>query len=148
MEPFFSIIAPVYNGEKYIKKCIESVLNQTYASWELILVDDGSTDSSGAICDSFCGDSRIKVIHQENQGALKSRLNGTAAATGMYGLWLDSDDYLDEKCLETVKRAIDLSHSDLVWFNFRTIIGKQIGGGTNVRQYITESTLRGNCCGR
>ena len=71
MSPYFSIITPVYNSQKYLRKCIESVLEQTYSSWELILIDDGSTDASGKICDSFCNDTRIKVIHQENAGALK-----------------------------------------------------------------------------
>ena len=118
-EPFFSIITPVYNCEKYLKECINSVINQTFSSWELILVDDGSTDSSGEICDSFCTDQRIKVIHQKNAGALKSRLNGIAAANGVYEIGLDSDDLFDENALEIVKRAIDSSQCDLIWFGIR-----------------------------
>ena len=100
MQPFFSIITPVYNCRRYIRKCIESVVNQTYQSWELILVDDGSTDSSGEICDSYCYDSRIKVIHQNNKGELESRINGIAIAEGVYILGLDADDYYDKRCLE------------------------------------------------
>lgn len=126
MEPFFSIITPVYNGEKFIKKCVESVINQTYEFWELILVDDGSTDTSGEICDSFCHDSRIKVIHQINMGAMSSRINGIARAKGVYELGLDVDDYLDKKCLERVKKAIDLSGSDMIVFGFR-YVGVQKG---------------------
>ena len=95
MSPYFSIITPVYNSQKYLRKCIESVLEQTYSSWELILIDDGSTDASGKICDSFCNDTRIKVIHQENAGALSSRIRGIQLASGKYQLGLDSDDYLD-----------------------------------------------------
>lgn len=119
MEPFFSIITPVYNGERFIKKCIESVINQTYGLWELILIDDGSTDASGRICDSFTYDARIKVIHQNNMGAMQSRINGIMAANGIYELGLDADDYLDKKCLETVKQAIDVSKSDLIFFGYR-----------------------------
>ncbi len=126
MYPFFSIITPVYNCQKYIKNCIKSVIRQTYTSWELILVDDGSTDSSGRICDEFCYDSRIKVIHQGNAGALNSRIHGIAVANGEYGLGLDADDYLDENCLEIVKKAIDTSGSDLILFGFR-FVGKQRG---------------------
>lgn len=126
MEPFFSIITPVYNGEQFIKKCIESVMNQTFESWELILIDDGSTDGSGEICDSFCYDSRIKVIHQRNKGAMSSRINGIEIAKGVYELGLDADDYLDKRCLERVKQAIDISNSELIFFGFR-YIGSQKG---------------------
>lgn len=121
MLPFFSIITPVYNCEKYIRECIESVINQTYAFWEMILIDDGSTDGSGKICDDFSSDSRIKVIHQENAGAFISRINGITAANGVYEIGLDADDYLDKNCLETLKKVIDRSDSDLIFFGFRTV---------------------------
>lgn len=124
--PFFSIIVPIYNSEKYIKKCIESVINQTYASWELILVDDGSTDASGEICDSYCCDDRIKVIHQNNAGELESRINGIKIANGKYELGLDSDDYLDKKCLEILKKAVDVSGSDMILFGIR-LVGRSKG---------------------
>lgn len=126
MSPYFSIITPVYNSQKYLRKCIKSVLDQTYSSWELILIDDGSTDASGEICDSFCYDTRVKVIHQNNVGALNSRIRGIQLANGEYQLGLDSDDYLDSNCLETVKRAIDISGSDLIFFGFR-FVGSQRG---------------------
>lgn len=121
MQPFFSIITPVYNAQKYLKKCVESVIGQTFESWELILVDDGSTDDSGAICDSFCSDARIKVIHQKNAGELISRTNGIDIAQGKYELGLDADDYLNKRCLETIKKAIDVSGSDLIFFGFRYV---------------------------
>lgn len=126
MSPYFSIITPVYNTQAYLKKCIESVIEQTYPFWELILIDDGSTDGSGEICDSFCYDSRIKVIHQDNEGALNSRINGIAIAEGEYMLGLDADDYLDRDCLEIVKKAIDASGSDLIFWGYR-MFGKQEG---------------------
>ena len=107
MDPFFSIITPVYNCEKYLKECIVSVINQTYESWELILVDDGSTDASGDICDEYSGDSRIKIIHQDNAGELYSRQSGIAIADGKYVLGVDADDYLDLNALEKIKKKID-----------------------------------------
>lgn len=128
MLPFFSIITPVYNCEKYIRQCIESVINQTYTSWELILIDDGSTDASGEICDNYCCDIRIKVIHQKNAGALISRIKGISIANGKYELGLDADDYLDSNCLEIIKKAIDISGSDLIFFGFR-FVGRQKGVG-------------------
>lgn len=126
MTPFFSIITPVYNCKRFIKKCIQSVLNQSYDFWELILIDDGSTDGSGEICDSYCYDKRIKVIHQNNAGALVSRINGINIAKGIYELGLDADDYLDKDCLLTIKNAIDISGCDLIFFAAR-YIGSQKG---------------------
>ena len=83
-----SIIVPVYNVEKYLKKCIDSVISQTYTHWEMILVDDGSTDLSGTICDQIAdGDARIKVIHKENEGLSMARNTGICNATGFYCLF-------------------------------------------------------------
>lgn len=96
-----SIIIPVYNTEKYLKVCIESVLSQTYKNLEIILVDDGSTDSSSKICDEFKKvDSRIEVIHKENGGLSDARNQGTKFAKGRYVVYLDSDDYLSPKYVE------------------------------------------------
>lgn len=90
-----SIIVPVYNVEKYIARCIESVLSQTYICWELILVDDGTPDKSGDICDFYAGkDSRIKVIHTVNQGRSMARNIGLNNATGEWVVFIDSDDYV------------------------------------------------------
>lgn len=102
------------------------MIDQTYEFWELILIDDGSTDFSGEICDGFCYDTRIKVIHQNNAGALQSRIKGITVAKGVYALGLDADDYLDRKCLETIKKAIDASGSDLIFFGYR-FVGSQRG---------------------
>lgn len=149
MDPFFSIITPVYNCRKYIRKCIESVMEQTYTSWELILVDDGSTDSSGEICDEFSRNSRIKVIHQDNMGEFKSRINGMSKARGIYEIGLDADDYLDKNCLEIIKKAIDISGSDLICYGYR-FVGKQkgnvtcfLGAGENYsRKEILKEVIR------
>lgn len=120
----FSIIIPVYNCEQYLIQAIESVLKQTYEEWELILVDDGSTDKSGAICEQYVSDKRIKVLHTENSGELISRINGMKIATGDYVLGCDADDYLEENCLEIVEAAIRKTNSDVVIYQYG-ICGKQ-----------------------
>jgi len=90
-----SVVVPVYNVEKYLAKCIESILEQTYTNWELILVNDGSSDNSGKIADEYAGrDSRIKVIHQKNSGVSTARNAGIEIAEGDYVCFADSDDYL------------------------------------------------------
>ena len=89
-----SIIVPIYNVEKYIRKCIESIINQTYRNIEIILVDDGSPDNCGKICDEYAKkDSRVKVIHKKNGGLSDARNKGTEVATGEYIMYVDSDDY-------------------------------------------------------
>lgn len=96
-----SVIVPVYNVEKYLTDCVASILNQTYRDFELILVDDGSTDSSGTLCDSLAqADSRVRVIHQENGGLSQARNAGIEAAQGEYLTFIDSDDWVDDTYLE------------------------------------------------
>ena len=96
-----SIIIPVYNVEAYVEKCIKSIQNQSFKDWELILVDDGSTDGSGKICDEFSrNDNRIKVIHQENQGVSDARNKGLELSNGEFVFFVDADDWLDQGCLE------------------------------------------------
>lgn len=105
-----SIIVPIYNVEKYLPKCIESIINQTYKNLEIILVDDGSPDNCGAICDEYAlKDNRIKVIHQKNSGVSVARNAGLAAATGKFIGFVDPDDFISpemyEQMLETMKTA-------------------------------------------
>ena len=96
-----SIIIPVYNVEKYLDQCLDSVLNQSYADFECILVNDGSTDNSGNICDKWARkDNRFKVIHQKNQGVSCARNNGIDNANGKYIVFIDSDDWVDKNYLE------------------------------------------------
>ena len=95
-EKLISVIVPVYNAERFLKKCVESLLNQTYRNIEIILVNDGSTDSSGLICDELCKrDCRINVIHQKNLGVSATRNNGIRCAKGTYIGFVDSDDYIE-----------------------------------------------------
>lgn len=101
IQPAISIIVPVYKAEKYLPDCINSILNQTFKDFELILVNDGSPDNSGVICDEFAvKDSRIKVIHKSNGGASSARNAGVEAAIGRYIGWVDADDIIDERMYE------------------------------------------------
>ena len=118
----FSIIVPVYNSENMIKKCIESVINQTCADWELIIVNDGSEDKSGLIADCYAKEeSRIKVIHKLNEGQLYARREGVQKARGNYILFLDSDDYWEYNCLEIITEKIEQFNPDILMFTCRTV---------------------------
>lgn len=98
-----SVVVPVYNTESYLNECIKSVVSQTYENFELILVDDGSCDNSGSICDKYAlTDSRIKVIHQTNLGVTKARENGVRNSTGDYIYFVDADDTLEIDALENM----------------------------------------------
>ena len=102
-----SIIVPVYNSEKYIPRCIDSIKNQLYKNWELILVDDGSSDNSGIICDTYAKlDSRIHCIHQENAGASIARKNGIEYSRGEYLTFVDSDDFIEPLFLNSLYEAL------------------------------------------
>lgn len=116
--PEFSIIVPIYKVEKYLNKCVDSVLCQTYDDFELILVDDGSPDRCGQICDSYdSADSRIKVVHKENGGLSSARNTGLDIATGKYIVFLDSDDYWDDNtALEHIHKNLAETDADLLVF--------------------------------
>ena len=102
-----SIVVPVYNASKYLSFCIDSIINQTYKNLEIILVNDGSTDNSGSICDEYGKkDNRITVIHQENQGVSKTRNNGLKRATGEYLTFIDADDIISENYVELLLKDI------------------------------------------
>lgn len=118
----FSVIIPVYNTEKYIHKCLESVLNQTFDDFEVILVNDGSTDSSGEICDSYAlkYPEKIRVFHQQNSRQLRTRLNGISKARGDYCIFCDSDDMLSPLLFETLNsKADEYSEPDMIIYSFR-----------------------------
>ncbi|MDY5578129.1 MAG: glycosyltransferase [Lachnospiraceae bacterium] len=103
-----SVVIPVYNVEKYLDKCIESIIRQTYKKFEVILIDDGSTDSSGKLCDNWADkDPRIQVIHQKNRGSSAARNAGIRRATGEFLVFIDSDDYVSEHLFEHFIQAMD-----------------------------------------
>lgn len=114
-----SVIIPVYNNEKYLNKCIESVANQTYKNLEIILVDDGSTDDSSGICDEWAEkDSRVKVIHKVNTGVSDSRNTALNIAEGDYITFVDSDDCIDKDCVEAMLNAAEKTQSDIAVSDF------------------------------
>lgn len=106
LEIEYSVIVPVYNVEIVLERCIVSILGQTIQNFELILVDDGSTDQSGIICDQYQQkDARIKIIHQKNSGVSCARNSGLKIATGKYITFVDSDDYIDTTYLENLNAS-------------------------------------------
>lgn len=110
-----SVIVPVYKVESYLRRCIDSVLGQTCAEWELILIDDGSPDGCPLICDEYAArDSRIRVVHQENGGLSAARNRGLDMAVGEYVMFLDSDDYLHPHALEAMRRLCTDEEADMV----------------------------------
>lgn len=107
MKDMISVIIPVYNVEKYLRKCLDSLLNQSYKRFEVILVDDGSTDDSGQICEEYAkGDNRIRVFHVKNGGTGRARNIGLKNMNGNYVTFVDSDDFVDEKYLEVLYNNI------------------------------------------
>ncbi len=121
-----SVIVPVYNVEKYLERCIKSILMQTYRNFELILVDDGSPDNSGKICDEYAiKDNRVKVIHKENTGVSDSRNVGIIQSIGEYITFVDSDDYISENMLQKMYNDLNRNDADMV------IIGRNIVNENN-----------------
>ena len=120
--PKASVIVPVYNVEAYLEKCVQSILRQTERDFELLLVDDGSTDSSGQLCEELAKkDSRIRVIHQENQGLGGARNTGIREAKGDWLLLVDSDDWIEPEILEKSLEAGLREEADMVVFPFRSV---------------------------
>jgi len=129
LEELISIIVPVYNIGKYLNKCVTSIVNQTYKKLEIILIDDGSTDNSGKICDEWKEkDNRIKVIHKENGGPSKARNYGIEVATGNYLFFVDGDDYIEQDMIEILyKNMIET--------------GAQIVSGGYFKEYFYSETV-------
>ncbi|MBA1325633.1 glycosyltransferase [Enterococcus faecium] len=109
-----SIIVPVYKVEKYLRKCVDSILAQTFTDFEVILVDDGSPDNSGKICDEYAEkDNRVRVIHKENGGLSSARNAGIDVARGKYLGFVDSDDYIDEDMYEILYENLKIHDADI-----------------------------------
>ena len=127
MDPIVSIIVPVYNAEETLRRCIESVLNQGFTDFELLLVDDGSTDSSAGICREYeNGDRRVRVIHKENTGVSDTRNLGLSEARGTFVQFLDSDDWITPDATSLMVRAARDSGADMVIADFYRVIGDRV----------------------
>lgn len=144
-----SVIIPIYNSEKYLEQCIESVLRQTYKDIEVILVDDGSTDSSGLICDNFAlNDSRIRVIHQKNARIAAARNAGIEIAKGDYLTFLDSDDYILPETYDSALSLMDKYGADLVQWDLQYLVEDDFNASANNMnrtksahvEYVTSNT--------
>ena len=125
--PAISVIVPIYNVENYVTKCVDSILNQTFRDIEIILVDDGSTDNSGKICDEYLTkDDRVKVIHKKNGGLSDARNAGLDICTGEYIGFVDGDDYIDEDMYELLYKNIINYDADISMCRFRRIYNNRI----------------------
>lgn len=114
MKKIISVIVPVYNSEKYLERCVDSLLNQTYPHIEIVLVNDGSVDSSGNMCDSYSRTyPRIQTVHQENGGAAVARRNGVFHARGEYIAFVDADDWVEKDYLEQLVAGVEDTHADV-----------------------------------
>ncbi len=122
--PSVSVIVPVYNPGSYLSRCLDSLLSQTMIDWECILIDDGSSDGSGDVCDRYAAqDSRFRVIHQKNAGASAARNQGLAAASAPYIAMLDADDCFASQTLEVLLRTQQEHPRSLVFFSYTHDIG-------------------------
>lgn len=121
-KPLFSIIIPIYNAEKYLEQCLASVRHQKYQNYEVIMIDDGSMDSSGDICNKYSEtDSRFKVVHKKNGGVTNARKSALSIATGDYIVCIDSDDWISEDYLLKFKEEIELNDADIICCGYYSV---------------------------
>ena len=158
MKPQISIIVPIYKAEAYIRRCLDSIVAQSFTDWEAILVDDGSPDRSGEICDEYARrDSRIRVIHQENKGVAGARQTGIDNAIGEYSIHCDPDDWLEGDWLECLYSHAKSDGADMVicdFFNERPMGQEydcqkpyELTSKTVFRQLV-EGTMHGSTCNK
>lgn len=125
MSPQISAIIPIYNAQNTLNQCIDSILNQTFTDWELLLIDDGSTDQSGELCDKYAAkDQRIKVVHKKNGGVSSARNTGLDHAKGNWITFVDSDDFIDTTFLDSLikSQSYDLYIAGIQFINSTTIL--------------------------
>ena len=142
-EELISIIVPVYNVQEYLERCINSIWQQTYQNLEIILVDDGSTDRSGQMCDEFAQkDPRIKVVHKENGGLSDARNAGLQQATGAYIGYVDSDDWIEPQMYDTMYKACKRENADIAICRYHCAYeGAAEEEGTNQQSVFDRETL-------
>lgn len=131
MNALVTVVVPIYNVEKYLERCLSSIVNQTYTNLEILLVDDGSTDGCPQICDAYAeGDSRIRVIHKANAGLGMARNTGIDAATGDYICFFDSDDYVETDTVAACVAAAEANEADMVVFGYDDVTAEGTVCGT------------------
>lgn len=136
-----SVIVPVYNVENYLSACLDSILSQTYQDFEIILIDDGSKDASGQICDAYAGkDPRIQVVHQENGGVSRARNRGLELATGELISFIDSDDTLEPDMYELLVRVMREHNADISHCGYKHIVGEEIRLVHDTKRVIPQHT--------
>ena len=136
-----SVIVPVYNCSAYLKQCVDSIIQQTYTNIEVILVDDGSTDDSGVICDQFASsDERVKVIHKINGGLSSSREAGISLMSGEYGMMVDADDWIDTRAIEKCVEILEAYSVECVLFSY---VREYPAGSFPVHIYPQSQMFRG-----
>lgn len=142
MNEKISVIVPVYNAEKYLHRCVDSIINQTYANLEIILIDDGSPDNCPQICDDYLRrDERIKVIHQENKGASGARNNGLNNATGDYIAFVDSDDWLDLEMYYEMMKVMTSHDQQVVECNLVNRFEDTEEKPKHIRKVVVQNSL-------
>jgi len=142
-----SVIVPVYNAENYLSACLDSILSQTYQDFEIILIDDGSKDASGQICDAYAGkDPRIQVVHQENGGVSRARNRGLELATGELISFIDSDDTLEPDMYELLVRVMQEHNADISHCGYKHIVGEEIRLVHDTKRVIPQHTQEALDC--
>lgn len=158
-QPLISVIIPIYNVEKFLAKCLDSIVAQTYINWEAILVDDGSPDNCGMICDEYAKkDSRFKVIHQKNGGVSIARQTGLDNTTGEYIIHCDPDDWIEETLLEEMFDCATSNNADMVICDLKeNNDGKEnivrmglppVTDGKKIQRLLIEQKIHGSCCNK
>lgn len=157
--PKISVIVPVYNSEKYLHRCIDSILSQTFTDFEVLLIDDGSTDSSGEICDEYAAkDSRVRVFHKENGGVSSARNMGLDNAYGEYSIHVDSDDWIEPNMLQDLYQKAYDTQADMVICDFyeeyndsktiRHVNQRPSSNDSQTVLYELFQHLHGSCCNK
>ena len=156
--PLVSVIVPVYNAQDTIRKCLDSFISQTLSDWELVLVDDGSPDESGKICDEYAmQDSRIRVIHKENAGVSAARQTGLDTARGDFVIHADPDDWVDTNMLDELYKTAISKDADMVICDWIVEVGGKAiyrvqkpssSQASEILNNLFDGTLHGSCCNK
>ena len=143
MQPSISVIVPLYNAEKWLHRCLSSLESQTFKDLEILLIDDGSTDNSGSICDSFAAkDTRAKVFHTPNRGVSEARQLGLDQASGLFMIYLDADDFIAPTMYEEMFNAAITAKADLVFCDWISIEGpKAYCDNLNINKWCAKNLL-------